>query len=1214
MQREDQEPIIVDIDHPPPSPERQIRSPPMTEFYSQPQPPATPLSLPAVRSRLQAWSTPAFLKRDRLSTRSYFGSDYDPFDEDHFRDNNRRKKTKFGRASNQWKFTEQSSSPESAVGSASPVAGQPTLDERPNGVVKNHVSVAQPQAPKGVDIEHSEILPEDRLASHEPLVDIGVQVGDNLMSPTVTEIPAHNTPDAVISRNIQPRRPMSASEDSVVSISRQDTDTSEHLKSVEDALRMEIPADEPIVPTHIDTSTADRGAKDTCMDHAADSHLSNMERQGSVVSSDRTSVAGQRDRPGLEKSEEGNRSIKHKDFLYADRAGGDRSPRLDRYSVEETFDERQLRDQRSLSPILGDNRILHVQQHPWPSDHGPQLKSSVEGRSDHPPTAQDEGEVATNIEKTEIVNTLILPAQIPSAQLFDQPDVAIDEKSPQEIPGSYPTQVEKVTLVEDHSTTSLPIDEVSRTSPRKQTILGEGEESEDISSQSPSPVPGQVVMFSSSPPQEITDLGDDRLAQEGYVDSEIEEHAQSRKTASEMLSDDDQEGYSEYDLIMDDERRRYLADTESNEIGMVSESDEEEHYGNEIFEAEDTGDELEDPQDLEQQETTAALHSSRVEIITIDSDSDSDSGDIDVAQSQSDGAINSLFPNIKGQSHLKDLLPRKQNEGLPYVASPPTLPEIIADSQGAVDIGETENDVESATTDAEELEFNSPDTARSGSDLDIREELQAFADQAEAKERSRPASASPEIALEDPLDPRLKNKALTPIDTQPRDEFSEASNVSLRSLRETHDLPTPQPTQSRSSDIMLPATLRPSSPTVRSSSPPAALPPPSLHPPDDEPTALVEEDLVDHLRRLKNEIGTPLKASPRPLPVSNIPASISPWFAPKNFIGIVPDSRSQSEAESEESDVESSEEELSVVNIEEEEEKKEEEVPSSSPEDAFQQPTSKPTIASPSLIPTPPTGLRTSHAYYAPLSTLQSYFNDRTSTLSVVLGSTPIARANSSPRDFYTTLFLADPSTLHDRPTPLAPDPAANTISSPAIMFARLFRPSRPSLPQNPKPGDILLLRSCTVTSYARTPSLLSTNSSAWALFSHGHSEPAIAGPPVEFGAEECCYVRGLWEWWDQLSSSIKESVLAEVSDKVTKLKEKDEREKAKGRRLKGMGLRLAPGSVIKGKHELRDGKEYSDDVVRPRTPRKPMGVRHELRDGKVWVDGESPRSGRASL
>ena len=92
------------------------------------------------------------------------------------------------------------------------------------------------------------------------------------------------------------------------------------------------------------------------------------------------------------------------------------------------------------------------------------------------------------------------------------------------------------------------------------------------------------------------------------------------------------------------------------------------------------------------------------------------------------------------------------------------------------------------------------------------------------------------------------------------------------------------------------------------------------------------------------------------------------------------------------------------------------------------------------------------------------------------------------------------------------------------------------------------------------------------------------------------------------------------VDEKVKKMEE-EERERMKGRRLKGMGLRLAPGSKVKesgsARHELRDGKEWSDDVAgkatTPRTPRRGRGVRHELRDGKGWVDVEAPRTSRRS-
>ncbi|KAI4207109.1 MAG: hypothetical protein LQ349_009885, partial [Xanthoria aureola] len=269
---------------------------------------------------------------------------------------------------------------------------------------------------------------------------------------------------------------------------------------------------------------------------------------------------------------------------------------------------------------------------------------------------------------------------------------------------------------------------------------------------------------------------------------------------------------------------------------------------------------------------------------------------------------------------------------------------------------------------------------------------------------------------------------------------------------------------------------------------------------------------------------------------------------------------------------------------------------------------------------TPPTGLRTSYAYYTPLSNLPSHFNTATSTLSIVLASLPIARATSGPRDFHTTLFLTDPSSIQQKPaSQISNSFQASNLSTSAFTLARLFRPSRISLPQTPKKGDVILLRSCAVTSYARTASLLSSNSSAWALFSHQHhTEPAIAGPPVEFGAEERGYVRGLWEWWEQLEEHTKEGMMEAVADQIKKLEAKAEREKMKGMRLKGMGLRLAPGmgrETENPRHELRDGKEWSDEVGRsttsPRTPRRSRGVRHELRDGKGWVDGELPRTSR---
>ncbi|KAL8870952.1 MAG: hypothetical protein Q9174_003119 [Haloplaca sp. 1 TL-2023] len=144
--RDGLEPVVLDIDHPAPSPEARIRSPPPVGASPTLQFPSTPIRLPATPALHQAWSTPAFLKRDRLSTTSFFGSDYDPFNEDDFRDNNRRKKTKFGRASNQWRFTEQSSSPESvAQGEHSALEQSVTVIDQVNG----QKPIPRPQTPNG---------------------------------------------------------------------------------------------------------------------------------------------------------------------------------------------------------------------------------------------------------------------------------------------------------------------------------------------------------------------------------------------------------------------------------------------------------------------------------------------------------------------------------------------------------------------------------------------------------------------------------------------------------------------------------------------------------------------------------------------------------------------------------------------------------------------------------------------------------------------------------------------------------------------------------------------------------------------------------------------------------------------------------------------------------------------------------------------------------
>lgn len=53
---------------------------------------------------------------------------------------------------------------------------------------------------------------------------------------------------------------------------------------------------------------------------------------------------------------------------------------------------------------------------------------------------------------------------------------------------------------------------------------------------------------------------------------------------------------------------------------------------------------------------------------------------------------------------------------------------------------------------------------------------------------------------------------------------------------------------------------------------------------------------------------------------------------------------------------------------------------------------------------------------------------------------------------------------------------------------------------------------------------MLSTQSSAWAEF-RKDADVQVRGPPVEFGAEERGFARGLWRWWAGLDHGVKDSL-----------------------------------------------------------------------------------------
>lgn len=1161
----------MNIDHPAPSPERQLRSPPPSETSALSFP-STPILSSTAPLRSQAWATPAFLKRDRLSSTTFFCSDYDPFDEDEFRDNNRRKKTKFGRASDQWRFTEKSSSPESAPDTKPATAEPAADDEAPNAQVNgNRIITASEKSNKGdvlgdnPPLQESAVGPEARSDS--------VMVGDD--HPTHQSQTALNEEQNPNVSHTGPQRVEPITVDGGIQTIRSGSEPLEQPHAVEEIAGSQVV--EEYVPTLIALSREEKlvEIKNGDEEDTADLPVSRADRAKTP------DVPEGEGRDPLELYDRGEhvnpieREVTPSDLPNEEAP----SPTVVSQSPGEAFERSQVLDRMESPSEPADSMEDRFDKPPYAHDMQEWLeaRATLRGlRSRDPATV--------NSEETERAQRYLLEVE-QSTGLVDQAKPTYNRNSTESLSHVGPSQDRIVFTTEESQAMEVSV-----------TEQASNDYHEKVLEKTRTTASGPVLVLSDSPPSDGDEESSAPISQakplsqgeqksQSFADQTgSEEDVQEQAVNPEFFSDGDERQWDpEEEDIIEEEQQRIAEGPEvrQDEWSLV---DEEEEYAIE-YTSEESTDDASEEEDIEARRTTQPPRNSVIEVIDLDDSSDED--DNGVAQSQTDGAALSTLPSIRRQNLLSDASLLAMDGYEPFRPSPPSLPNTVQDSQPTLNVLVPEASEEAFAGQIEEATSSLSRALQPAVDENLQEEKSADGveiqvDIPNGYAQSQSMLPTGDLPIEGPIDPRLKNRVLTPNDTQPQDEHSQTSDVSLRSIHDTHDLPTPQLTQQRSSDIFLPASLRPSSPVVPSSSPPLSTERPSSPLRTDEASTL-----VDQLRKLKAEARASPKQSPKSRRVSNIPASISPWFAPKRSSEVVPASQSQSEDESGESNISLSEEEVDVDELEEDIE----EIPSSMPEGPAKahfpkssiQPTSSPLSKS---LPPSPTGLRTSHAYYAPLSTLSSHFSSQTSTLSIVLAATPIARANSGPRDCYTTIFLTDPSSL---PTPLREKSTSPSSTAPQpFTTTTVFRPTRSSLPSPLSPGSVILLRSFSVTHSARTPSLLSSNDSAWAAFPPHNHDPVISGPPIEFGAEERGYVRGLWEWWDQLDASVKSSVTEQADEKVRKAVAKEEREKKKGRRLKGMGLRLAPDAE-KGK-----GKGWE--------------VRHELRDGKEWVDQRGKR------
>lgn len=387
-----------------------------------------------------------------------------------------------------------------------------------------------------------------------------------------------------------------------------------------------------------------------------------------------------------------------------------------------------------------------------------------------------------------------------------------------------------------------------------------------------------------------------------------------------------------------------------------------------------------------------------------------------------------------------------------------------------------------------------------------------------------------DYSLQDLRDKLIQRSQLpTPNDTQTSKIIREPSDLTSISHDEQNTLLTPCLTQG-TSELLTPAT----------------------------PALPRKPSLIEKLKEMRSNSARKRQASLG----NDVPVAVSPWFGTSRSSQIAPSSDRESvvgvgEETGRDGDVSSE--------VEHSEADKEPALPrrrAASP--ALEPGIARLPSSSPPSLPEPKAGFRTSLSYFAPLSTLRSHYNATTSVLALVIASTPVSRATAGPKDYHMTIHITDPS----------------SASPPSVTSARIFRPSKLPFPEAQQ-GDAILLRNFRVVSYRKHLGLLSTGSSAWAVFRRGE-EPQIRGPPVEFGAEERGFARGHWDWWGT----------------VERQKYIDAVPHAVGRPARDSKRGKGRSSLVR--HELRDGTTYFD------TPKgEDNNDMHELRDGTVWSDSK---------
>ncbi|CAD6572541.1 MAG: hypothetical protein ASARMPRED_005442 [Alectoria sarmentosa] len=1172
IQRPSQQPIPLDIDHPAPSPEPSFqtstpaRSPPRNNHI------ATLVGRPQINA--QEWASPAFLKRSL-----FFATDYDLFAEEEFLDNDRRKRNKFGRGSGQWRFAQRTPSPEKepetppldiANPSRLPAQASPKGEEVQSLVQQAHgtlslsktSSLATSALTDRSELElPSEYGPTAKDTSvqerEEPPTSLGQVNGGRHMTHEVQTPEEREKVDGSIARPTNPTSKIDCVDDEV---SQEPAQVVQVSRSAPNKLLSSASPSGPGSDQESDEES-DQEPEDISPQESASlfGEQSESGQSNAAIYSDHSSDFGldgstfSRPPPltesGLSSSVLGKFEERLEfDGLNTEHAQNIPSPlQSDVDQIESGAEEPSTFNDSATDLLLFDNEGSGEDIERLEGHDAAQRRSSVQlPYSDHV------GNQEAGALDDEAMND---PA---AAQLLNDDgnswkhvDVLQEENTAQRPSSSPPSSSHQL----ESQVTQEELELRSQLTPDNGAAL------ESITEKGPAGFPGEQSLI---PGQE-----------KGHL-SEVSDEEDSLETSLEKGPDDsavqqESPNARQREIVLDERLFR-----EDSKIYTSQ--------GQEIRDRAASVDML-----------ISGVQQTTVEIIDLESDDD----DVASIQTFSQEAFQK-FVN-QNESELAQTIEVSAHDTTPVLTSdakielqasisqeyrPSTLPDSTESVLNPVAVVKecppedinVEPDIHKKMYEPEKQASRKPSPVartKEGEDevpfIEVVSSKQSPKAELESKERrlaeneacfkqSPKAETELKPILIDELpstvpdsfkDTRSKSQLLTPSSTQRAKFVSQPSSLSLRSELEDDTLPTPRLTQGASAEIVPPVLLAPlEEPTLAETPVPLK-----------KTSALIEK--LKEMRRLSNQ---------SPKTRSSDASVLDPWFAPKRLGPIVPDSEDENE-------IESSPEREAPAKIAKIVGRQLPQAPEKPLARSFIR--SPPQLnhissirSSPQYLPPsqpPPPGFRTNLSYFVPLATLPSHFATTVDILAIVLSGTPVTRATSGPRDYNQTLHTTDPS---------------SSASQHSITTAQIFRANNRCFPLVEK-GDALLLRDFKVQPLQKRLSLLSTESSAWAVFRKG-ADVQIRGPPVEFGAEERGFARGLWDWWASLGEDARrylENAVPEYKKpngtvKITKFKGGGNKSDAriKKEEIEGLGVDL-PGSQTQRRESMKERSLGLDDV-----------------------------------